>query len=64
MMALETPSCATYVGFFGVYDFTSNKEFLFPDEKACELYGLSTQEQKLKSSAFHHIRRNRRRPPS
>ena len=61
MLAQETPSCATYVGFFGVYDFTNNKESLFPDEKACELYGLSTQEQKLKSSAFHHIRKN---PPS
>ena len=61
MLAQETPSCATYVGFFGVYDFTNNKESLFPDEKACELYGLSTQEQKLKSSAFHHIRKN---PPA
>jgi dienelactone hydrolase len=61
MLAQETPSCATYVGFFGVYDFTNNKESLFPDEKACELYGLSTQEQKIKSSAFHHIRKN---PPS
>jgi acetyl esterase/lipase len=61
MLAQETPSCATYVGFFGVYDFTNNKESLFPDEKACELYGLSAQEQKLKSSAFHHIRKN---PPA
>lgn len=61
MLAQETPSCATYVGFFGVYDFTNNKESLFPDEKACELYGLSTQEQKLKSSAFHHIRKT---PPA
>jgi dienelactone hydrolase len=61
MLAQETPSCATYVGLFGVYDFTSNKESLFPNEKACELYGLSSREQKLKSSAFHHIRKN---PPA
>ena len=61
MLAQETPSCATYVGFFGVYDFTNNRESLFPDEKACELYGLSTQEQKIKSSAFHHIRK---KPPA
>lgn len=58
MLAQETPSCATYVGLFGVYDFTNNKESLFPDETACALFGLSSPEQKLASSAFHHIRRN------
>ena len=40
MLAQEMPSCAAYVGLFGVYDFTNNKESLFPDETACELYGL------------------------
>lgn len=61
MLAQEMPSCAAYVGLFGVYDFTNNKESLFPDETACELYGLSTPEQKLASSAYHHLRKN---PPA
>ncbi|QTN32056.1 alpha/beta hydrolase fold domain-containing protein [Akkermansiaceae bacterium] len=61
MLAQEMPSCAAYVGLFGVYDFTNNKESLFPDEKACSLFGLSSPEQKLASSAFHHIRKN---PPA
>lgn len=62
MLAQEMPSCAAYVGLFGVYDFTDNKESLFPDETACALFGLSSPEQKHASSAFHHIRKNP--PPS
>jgi acetyl esterase/lipase len=61
LLAQGLPSCAAYVGFFGVYNFTNNKESLFPDETACALYGLSSPEQKLASSAFHNIRKN---PPA
>jgi acetyl esterase/lipase len=56
LLAQEMESCRTYVGFFGVYDLLNNEESLFPNEEACEQYGLATSDAKLKASAYHNLR--------
>ena len=56
MMAQQVEGCKTYIGFWGVYDLMDNKASLFPDETCRGRYGLSTPEQALAASAFHHLR--------
>ena len=61
ILAQEMPTCKTYVGLFGVYNLLDNEASLFPDEEACEKYGLASTEQKRAASAYHHVREN---PPA
>ena len=56
LLAEEMNSCKAYVGLFGVYDFISNSESLFPDEEACKTYGIATPETKQKASAYFNLR--------
>ncbi|MCP4787393.1 MAG: prolyl oligopeptidase family serine peptidase [Fuerstiella sp.] len=46
----------TYLGCWGVYDFTDNNESLFPDQVARENFGLSSDKQAHAASAFHNLR--------
>ncbi len=57
LMAQQTPACRTYVGCWGVYDFTNNKESLFPDEQARASYALADRKQVREASAFHNLRK-------
>ena len=56
LLAEEMNACKTYVGLFGVYNFISNSESLFPNKEACEQYGLATTEAKRQASAYYHLR--------
>ncbi len=56
LLAQQTSQCKTYLGCWGVYDFTDNKESLFPDQVAREKFGLSSDKQALAASAFHNLR--------
>lgn len=56
VLAQQTPSCKTYVGFFGVYNLLENTRSLFPNQEARERYGLVTEDQQRETSAFHQLR--------
>ncbi|TWU32646.1 Carboxylesterase NlhH [Novipirellula artificiosorum] len=57
MMAQQTPQCRSYLGCWGIYDFTNSEESLFPDEEARRRYGLASDDEAFEASAFHHLRR-------
>jgi len=63
MMAQKYKNCKLLVGAEGMYNLVEHSEerSTFPSQKARELYGLATDEESKKASAFYNLREN---PPS
>ncbi|AOR27355.1 esterase/lipase [Formosa sp. Hel1_33_131] len=63
MMAQKYKNCKLFVGAEGMYNLVEHSEerSTFPSQKARELYGLATEKESKKASAFYNLREN---PPS
>ena len=63
MMAQKYKNCKLLVGAEGMYNLVEHSEerSTFPSQKARELYGLATEEESKKASAFYNLRK---KPPS
>ena len=63
MMAQKYKNCKLLVGAEGMYNLVEHSEerSTFPSQKARELYGLVTEKESKKASAFYNLREN---PPS
>jgi acetyl esterase/lipase len=63
MMAQKYKNCKLLVGAEGMYNLVEHSEerSTFPNQKARELYGLATEEESKKASAFYNLRK---KPPS
>ena len=63
MMAQKYKNCKLLVGAEGMYNLVEHSEerSTFPSQKARELYGLATEKESKKASAFYNLREN---PPS
>jgi len=63
MMAQKYKSCKLFVGAEGMYNLVEHSEerSTFPSQKARGLYGLVTEKESKKASAFYNLRKN---PPN
>ena len=63
IMAQKYKNCKLLVGAEGMYNLVEHSEerSTFPSQKARELYGLATEEESEKASAFYNLRK---KPPS
>ena len=63
MMAQKYKNCKLLVGAEGMYNLVEHSEerSTFPSQKVRELYGLATDEESKKASAFYNLRK---KPPS
>jgi acetyl esterase/lipase len=63
MMAQKYINCKLFVGAEGMYNLVEHSEerSTFPSQKAREVYGLATEEESNKASAFYNLSQN---PPS
>ena len=63
IMAQKYKNCKLLVGAVGMYSLVEHSEerSTFPSQKARELYGLATEEESEKASAFYNLRK---KPPS
>ena len=63
VMAQKYKNCKLFVGAEGMYNLVEHSEerSTFPSQKARELYGLATEKESKKASAFYNLREN---PPS
>lgn len=63
IMAQKYKNCKLLVGAEGMYNLVEHSEerSTFPNQKAREVYGLATEEESKKASAYYNLREN---PPS
>ena len=63
IMAQKYTNCKLLVGAEGMYNLVEHSEerSLFPNQKAREVYGLATEEESKKASAYYNLREN---PPN
>lgn len=63
IMAQKYENCKLLVGAEGMYNLVEHSEerSTFPNQKAREVYGLATEEESKKASAYYNLREN---PPS